>query len=139
MEGDARPKLLRRGCLPAAGGSQDGRRCAGDMIGGALPLRNPEGAAEGTQAAPRCIAAIPGRPARQLHQGICNIQDASHLAEFSRGNSERHCSGLLGRARFTRISVRSVHTLLHSLSVAASAEITLTRQSSVSTNSQRQP
>jgi len=78
MEMDARPKLLRRGCLPAARGSQDRRRCAGNMIGGALPLRNPEGAAEGTQAASRCIAAIPSWPADKLYRRVCACSIKTH-------------------------------------------------------------
>ncbi len=96
MEGDARPKLLRRGCLPAAGGSQDGRRCAGDMIGGALPLRNPEGAAEGTQAASRCIAAIPSWPADELHRRVCacSMERSQQAAgPISTQDHGTYCSG----------------------------------------------
>lgn len=70
VEGRAEAQLLgRRGAAPARG-SHDGRCSAGEVAGGTPSMRNFEGAAEGTQAAPRGIATVAGRPAGQLHERI---------------------------------------------------------------------
>ena len=103
------PRLLgRRRGPPAAGGSQHGRSGTRELARGAPPARDLEGAAEGTQAAPRRIAPIPSRPAGQLHEGVCNI---ASRAQVLRAPPQRDC-GILDIAMTCTASDRQAGSLV---------------------------